>query len=110
MPGGKHGRHARFEKPDAGDFPRRLRVGSHRRREETEDEGDEEFHSITSSARTRIDCGIVRPSALAVLRLMISSKLVGCATASSPGLAPLRILWTYTAARRYSSRVFGPYI
>src|SRR4029077_17367491 len=33
-------------------------------------------HSMTSSARARIDGGTVRPSALAVLRLTTSSKLV----------------------------------
>ena len=35
-------------------------------------------HSINSSARAKIDCGTVRPSALAVLRLMISEYFVGC--------------------------------
>jgi hypothetical protein len=34
-------------------------------------------HSMTSLARARIDGGTVRPSALAVLRLMTSSNLVG---------------------------------
>ena len=34
-------------------------------------------HSITSSARARTDCGIVSPSALAVLRLMTTSIFVG---------------------------------
>jgi hypothetical protein len=34
--------------------------------------------SATSSARPSSDGGIVRPSSLAVLRLMISSNLVGC--------------------------------
>src|SRR5215469_1048217 len=51
-------------------------------------------YSITSSARPRIVCGIVRPSALAVLRLMTSSNFVGCWTGRSAGLAPLRILST----------------
>jgi carboxypeptidase Taq len=51
-------------------------------------------HSIISSARARIGCGIVRPSALAVLRLMTSSNLVGCSIGRSPGFAPLRILST----------------
>jgi len=37
-------------------------------------------HSITSSARTSRAVGIVRPSVLAVLRLMISSTLVACPT------------------------------
>src|SRR5215831_2325251 len=36
------------------------------------------FHSITSSARSRNASGIVRPSALAVVKLMTRSNLVGC--------------------------------
>src|SRR5689334_19998272 len=48
-------------------------------------------HSMTSSARARIDGGTVRPSALAVFRLIINSNLVGCWTGRSAGLAPLRI-------------------
>ena len=48
-------------------------------------------HSITSSARARSDCGTVRPSALAVLRLMTSSILLGCWIGSSPGFSPLRM-------------------
>src|SRR3954469_13585509 len=47
-------------------------------------------HSITSSARVSIDCGTVRPSALAVLRLMTSSNFDACWTGRSAGLAPLR--------------------
>jgi hypothetical protein len=35
-------------------------------------------HSMTSSASTRIECGIVNPSTLAVFRLMTSSNRVGC--------------------------------
>ena len=35
--------------------------------------------------------GTSRPSALAVLRLMTSSNLVGSCTGSSPGLAPRRM-------------------
>src|SRR6516164_11301637 len=50
------------------------------------------LHSITSSARANRVDGTWRPSALAVLRLITSSILVGCSTGSSPGLAPLRIL------------------
>ena len=38
--------------------------------------------------------GIVRPSCLALFRLMISSNFVGCSTGRSPGFAPLRILST----------------
>src|SRR5215472_9330089 len=50
------------------------------------------FHSITSSASASNVGGISRPSALAVLRLITNSNLVGCVTGSSSGLAPLRIL------------------
>ena len=35
-------------------------------------------HSITSSARSRSDWGIVKPSAFAVLRLTDTSSLLGC--------------------------------
>jgi hypothetical protein len=48
-------------------------------------------HSMTSSAVARSNGGTVRPSALAVLRLMTSSNMVGRWTGRSAGLAPLRI-------------------
>src|SRR5258708_6072486 len=48
-------------------------------------------YSITSSARASNEGGTVRPSALAVLRLITSSYLVGCSTGRSEGLVPLRI-------------------
>src|SRR5262249_53155180 len=47
-------------------------------------------HSITSSAVICMIIGTVRPSALAVLRLIVSANLVGCTTGKSPGLVPLR--------------------
>src|SRR6266568_3452542 len=47
-------------------------------------------YSITRSARARIDCGILIPSALAVFRFTTSSNLVGCATGKFAGLAPFR--------------------
>jgi hypothetical protein len=47
-------------------------------------------HSITSSARPSSVIGKVRPSALAVLRLITSSALVDCCTDRSAGLSPLR--------------------
>src|SRR4030088_2904581 len=56
--------------------------------------GDIVSYSITSSARRRIDGGMVRPSALAVLRLTPSSNLIGCCTGRSAGFAPLMILST----------------
>ena len=49
-------------------------------------------HSMTSSARSRIDVGTVNPSVLAVRKFTNSSILVGCTTGRSAGLAPLRIL------------------
>jgi hypothetical protein len=55
------------------------------------DERASPHHSITSSARASRVAGTSRPSALAVLRLMTSSYLVGCNTGRSTGLAPLRI-------------------
>ena len=47
---------------------------------------------MISSARASTDGGIVRPSALAVLRLMTSSNLVGCSTGRSAGLRALQDL------------------
>src|SRR5262249_8095179 len=58
------------------------------------------LHSITLSARVRRVGEMSRPIAFAVLRLMTSSNFVGCSTGSSAGLAPFRILSTYSAARR----------
>src|SRR6476646_3146045 len=51
-------------------------------------------YSITSSARASNEGGTVRPSALAVLRLITSSYLVGCSIGRSDGFVPLRILPT----------------
>ena len=63
---------------------------------------------ITSSARRSRGGGMVIPSALAVLRLMISSNFVGCSTGKSAGLTPFRILSTYVAARWNISDKFTP--
>src|SRR5262249_14222392 len=51
-------------------------------------------YSISSSARFCSKGGIVRPSALAVFMLMISSNFVGCSTGRSEGLAPFKMLST----------------
>jgi hypothetical protein len=48
-------------------------------------------HSITSSAIAITPGGMVRPSALAVLRLITSSNLVGWITGKSPAFLPLRM-------------------
>src|SRR6516162_5423350 len=66
------------------------------------------LHSITSSARSRNDSGIVSPSAWAVVRLMTRSNLVGCSIGISLGFAPRRIWSTRSAERRYRSGKFGP--
>src|SRR5215472_11526132 len=66
------------------------------------------LHSITSSARSRTASGILSPSALAVVRLMTKSNLVGCSTGMSAGFAPRRILSTRSAARRNKSGKFAP--
>jgi hypothetical protein len=58
------------------------------------------FHSMTSSARNRTDCGTAIPSVLAVLRLIARTNFVGCSIGMSPGLAPFRILSTKLAARQ----------
>jgi hypothetical protein len=49
------------------------------------------IHSITSSARAKSDDGMVRPSALAVLRLITNSIFVVWITGRSLGIPPLRI-------------------
>src|SRR5262249_25566620 len=54
----------------------------------------EPSHSMTSSARARIDGGTVGPSAVAVFKLMTSSNLVGCSIGRSAGSTPLRIFPT----------------
>ena len=66
------------------------------------------LYSITSSAPASSVGGTVRPSALAALRLMTSSNLVGCWTGKSAGWAPLRILCTYVAVCRDKSGKFAP--
>src|ERR1700732_3255244 len=52
------------------------------------------LYSITLSARAITVGGTMRPSSLARLTLMVSSKVVGCCIGRSAGLAPLRILST----------------
>src|SRR5262249_3814475 len=56
-------------------------------------QGDEvpPVHSITASARASTLAGISMPRALAVLRLMTSSNLVGACTGRSAGFSPLRM-------------------
>src|SRR5262249_51823222 len=63
-----------------------------RRAAEQRDELAPPHHSMTSSARASSVGGMARPSALAVLRLIISSYLDACSTGRSAGLTPFRIL------------------
>src|SRR4029434_1700782 len=60
----------------------------------TLDTNDRSHGSMTWSARSSSDCGIVRPSAFAVLRLITNSNLVGCSTGRSAAFAPLMSLST----------------
>src|SRR5262245_14956898 len=65
-----------------GDLDRLLGLGGERHREDAPThKGDERspvYHRTISSALVKRLCGIVRPSALAVLRLTTNSNLVGC--------------------------------
>src|SRR5262249_14927640 len=65
------------------------RTGRHRAAEQRYELAP--FHSITSSARASSVGGTSRPSAFAVPMLMTSSNVVGCMTARSAGVVPLRI-------------------
>src|SRR5262249_32132200 len=49
------------------------------------------LHSITSSARPSSVIGKVRPSVLAVFRLITNTTFVDCITGSSAGFSPLRM-------------------
>jgi len=85
-----HHRHCRFFGRLLRARGARPRSGS-RRAAEQRDECAPPHHSITSSAMASSVGGTVRPSALAVLRLITNSNLVGCITGISAGLAPFRI-------------------
>src|SRR5262249_3894530 len=92
----------RAEKSDRGQGCRLLRARGERPRGCTAEQGDERaaIHSITSSARASSVGGMVRPSALAALRLITSSNRVGCSSRMSAGRAPLRIRSTWPTACR----------
>ena len=69
--------------------PRRQRPRRRRAAEQRDELAP--LHSITSSARASSVGGTSRPSALAVLRLITSSYLVGACTGRSAGFSPLRM-------------------
>jgi hypothetical protein len=55
--------------------------------------------------RASTDGEIVRPSVLAVFRLITSSNLIGCSMGRSPGLAPLRIILGLTRSSSQRWRI-----
>src|SRR4029453_6901886 len=72
-------------------FPRAARCRPRSRRAAEQRDELAPLHSITSSARASSVGGTVRPSALAVLRLITSSYLVGACTGRAAGLFPLGV-------------------
>jgi hypothetical protein len=79
-----------------GSYPNNDQTGDPPRRSKraNRDQGapqQNELYSITSSAAFNRPSGTLRPSALAVLRLMTSSNFVPCTTGKSAGFSPLRI-------------------
>jgi hypothetical protein len=94
-----HSRIIRDESREHADPPhslRLLRARGERPRSRAAEQRDETAppHSMTSSARPSSMGGTSMPIALAALRLMTISNLVGCSTGSSAGLAPRAILST----------------
>src|SRR5262249_22883886 len=88
--------------PDAPHLLALLRTRRERpRRCRAAEQSDERaaLHSITSSARASTFGGISRPMAFAVLRLIVSSNLVGCSIGRSAGRAPCKIRPAYQAPR-----------
>src|SRR5262249_57373069 len=73
--------------------PCRERPRRHRAAEQR-DERAAATHSITSSASSRNGSGMGSPIDFAVLRVTTSSNCVGRSIGRSPGVAPLRILFT----------------
>src|SRR5262249_53162530 len=88
-----------------------LRARRERPRGRTAEQRDElaaAAHSITSLASASNLSGTVRPSTLAVVRLMMRSNLVGCSTGRAAGFAPRSILSTKLAARPHMCGQSGP--
>ena len=72
------------------------------------EEGAAVHYWITSSARASTDGGIVRPMALAVLRLMTKWSRSSCSMGRSPGAVPSRTRSAYLARRWPMMRTFSP--
>jgi len=94
----------RVDHADAGNRALLLRPCHHRpRRCHTAEKRDElaaRGHSITSSARPSRASGMVSPSRLAVLRLMINSTLLDCSTGNVVGFSPFRMRPAYLPSFR----------
>src|SRR5260370_29386006 len=75
-----HGRRAAINRgPVCPEFPdNRTLHGHHQATRMTRSGRDGTAYSIISSARARIDGGMVKPIALAVFSFMTSSHLIGC--------------------------------
>src|SRR5262249_19014618 len=65
-------------------------------------------HSITSSARKRIEGGIVSSRDFAAPRFSANSNFVGCSTGRSAGLTPLRTFATIIPNCRQIAARLGP--
>src|SRR5262249_32077788 len=85
------GPHEHADAPHAVALLRARRDRPCRRAAEERDEVAPLNHSITSSARSSIDGGIARPSAVAVLRFTTISYFTGSCTGRSLGWAPRKI-------------------
>jgi len=66
------------------------------------------IQSITESASTSTEDGIVMPNSFATFRFTVSSKRVGCAIGSSAGFVPWTTLSTYKATPRAASSKLSP--
>ena len=96
----RHARRARYDR-SAAQYACRMRISCRAaRRWRTSTRRCASDHSIRRSARTSSGCGIARPNAFAVLRLITSSSFDGCSTGRLPGSAPSRILSIFSAIRR----------
>src|SRR5262249_45188778 len=100
-------RFAEAMRRELGDTGPELNRDRHRATEQRDERAAS--HSITLSARTTSAPGTSRPIALAVLRLMASSNLVGCSPGRSPGCAPRRSLESCRLmASRHKGTISGP--
>src|SRR5262249_8004195 len=93
------GHRRRLQHAEPPNLARWLRAYLRREHHRGAKNGDELAapHSITLSARSTSPTGTSCPIALAVLRLMTSSNLVGCSMGRSAGLPPRKTLTTNRA-------------